>query len=107
MSGPLVTYYVFAKSYKLKSLQEVEDYVRENKHLPEIPSAQEIEKNGLMLAEMNMSLLNKVEELTLYMIEQQKKNKEQTSEIDALKKENQVIKLMLERISKLENQLKN
>ena len=97
MSGPLVPYYVFAKSYKLKSLQEVEDYVRENKHLPEIPSAQ-IEKNGLMLAEMNMNLLKKVEELTLYMIEQQKKNKEQTSEIDALKKENQVIKLMLERI---------
>ncbi|MRX41321.1 hypothetical protein GJU43_18695 [Flavobacterium sp. LC2016-23] len=63
MSGPLVADYVFAKSYKLKSLQEVEDYVRENKYLPEIPSAYEIEKNGLMLAEMNMNLLKKVAEL--------------------------------------------
>lgn len=106
MSGPLVPDYVFAEDYKLKSLEAVEDYIKGNKHLPEIPSATEIEKNGLMLAEMNMNLLKKVEELTLYMIEQQKKNKEQTTEIETLKKENQVIKLMLERISKLENQLK-
>ena len=107
MSGPLVPDYVFAEDYKLKSLQEVENYIKENKHLPEIPSAQEIEKNGLMLAETNMSLLKKMEEMTLYMIEQQKKNKEQTTEIDALKNENQIIKLILERLSKLENQLKN
>ncbi len=73
MSGPLVPDYVFAEDYKLKSLQEVEDYIKENKHLPEIPSAQEIEKNGLMLAEMNMNLLKKIEELTLYSIEQNKK----------------------------------
>ena len=106
MSGPLVPDYVFAEDYKLKSLAEIENYIKQNKHLPEIPSAQEIEKNGLMLAEMNMNLLKKVEELTLYMIEQQKKNNEQTIEIETLKKENQVIKLMLERISKLENQLK-
>ena len=98
--------YVFAEDYKLKSLEEVEDYIKQNKHLPEIPSANEIDKNGLMLAEMNMNLLKKMEEMTLYMIEQQKKSKEQAYEIDTLKKENQVIKLMLERISKLENQLK-
>jgi len=65
--------YVFAQNYKLKSLQEIENYIKENSHLPEIPSAQEIEKNGLMLAEMNMSLLKKIEELTLYMIDQNKK----------------------------------
>ena len=41
--------------------------------MPEIPSAKEIEKNGLMLAEMNMSLLKKIEEMTLYMIEQNKR----------------------------------
>ncbi|KQB39382.1 tail fiber protein [Flavobacterium aquidurense] len=65
--------YVFTNNYKLKSLQEVEKYIKENNHLPEIPSAQEMEKNGLMLAEMNLSLLKKIEELTLHAIEQQKK----------------------------------
>ncbi|OXB06435.1 tail fiber protein [Flavobacterium pectinovorum] len=64
--------YVFANDYKLKSLQEVEDYIKQNSHLPEIPSATEIEKNGLMLAEMNLTLLKKIEELTLYMIEMKK-----------------------------------
>jgi hypothetical protein len=64
--------YVFANDYKLKSLHELEDYIKQNSHLPEIPSATEIEKNGLMLAEMNLSLLKKMEEMTLYMIEQNK-----------------------------------
>ncbi|WP_264536599.1 tail fiber protein [Flavobacterium sp. N1736] len=85
MAGPLVPDYVFANDYKLKSLQEVEDYIKENKHLPEIPSAQEIEKNGLMLAEMNMSLLKKMEEMTLYMIEMKKENEKQNKEIKILK----------------------
>ena len=85
MTGPLVPDYVFANDYKLKSLQEVEDYINKNKHLPEIPSAQDIEKNGLMLAEMNMSLLKKVEELTLYMIEMKKENQEMKKEIANLK----------------------
>jgi hypothetical protein len=85
MSGPLVPDYVFAQDYKLKSLQEVENYIKENKHLPEIPSAQEIEKNGLMLAEMNMNLLKKMEEMTLYMIEMKKENEEQNEEIKNLK----------------------
>lgn len=64
--------YVFANDYKLRNLQELENYVNENSHLPEIPSAKEFEKNGIQLAEMNMALLKKVEELTLYVIEQQK-----------------------------------
>jgi hypothetical protein len=64
--------YVFANDYKLKSLQEVENYIKQNSHLPEIPSAPEIEKNGLMLAEMNLMLLKKIEEMTLYMIEMKK-----------------------------------
>jgi hypothetical protein len=64
--------YVFANDYKLKSLQEVEAYIKENSHLPEIPSGKEIEEKGLMLAEMNMSLLKKIEELTLYVIDQKK-----------------------------------
>ncbi|HEX8016988.1 MAG TPA: hypothetical protein VF465_17275 [Flavobacterium sp.] len=59
MKGSLVPDYVFANDYKLKSLQEIEEYIKKNSHMPEIPSAKEIEKNGLMLAEMNMSLLKK------------------------------------------------
>jgi len=80
MAGPLVPDYVFEEDYKLKSLQEIESYIKENKHLPEIPSAKEIEKNGLMLAEMNMALLKKMEEMTLHMIEMKK-------EIEQLKKD--------------------
>ncbi|MNQ88396.1 hypothetical protein D3C85_1036560 [compost metagenome] len=85
MLGALVPDYVFAEDYKLKSLQEVEDYIKENKHLPEIPSAKEIEKNGLMLAEMNMNLLKKMEEMTLYMIEMKKENNEMKKDIQKLK----------------------
>lgn len=64
--------YVFANDYKLKSLQEVEEYTKSHHHLPEIPSAKELQKDGINVAEMNMALLKKVEELTLYVIEQQK-----------------------------------
>jgi hypothetical protein len=76
MLGPLVPDYVFAPEYELKPLGEVAQYVKEHRHLPEIPSAKEIESNGLYLAEMNMKLLKKIEELTLYMFEQDKNNKE-------------------------------
>ena len=84
MAGPLVPDYVFANDYKLKSLQEVEEYIKQNSHLPEIPSAKEIEKNGLMLAEMNMSLLKKMEEMTLYMIEMKKEIASQNEKIKSL-----------------------
>jgi hypothetical protein len=90
--------YVFANDYKLRSLEEVETYIKENNHLPEIPSAKEIEKNGLMLAEMNMSLLKKIEELTLYSIQQNKKIEVQNKEIESLKE-------LVLRVTKLENEL--
>jgi len=64
--------YVFNKDYKLPALSEVEKYINANQHLPEIPSAAEVKKEGLDLGEMNRKLLQKVEELTLYLIEQQK-----------------------------------
>jgi hypothetical protein len=60
--------YVFNEKYQLISLQEVEKSINENKHLPNIPSAEEIEKNGLQLGEMNRKLIEKIEELTLYII---------------------------------------
>jgi Phage T4 tail fibre len=64
--------YVFEPSYQLPSLTEIENYIKANKHLPEVPSAKEMEANGINLSEMNMLLLKKVEELTLYAIEQSK-----------------------------------
>jgi hypothetical protein len=60
--------YVFEKNYQLKKLEDVEKYVVENKHLPNIPSAEEVVKGGLDLANMDSKLLGKVEELTLYII---------------------------------------
>jgi hypothetical protein len=64
--------YVFEPDYKLTSLSEVEAYTKEHKHLPEVPSATEIGKSGLDLAQMNLVLLKKVEELTLHAIAQEK-----------------------------------
>jgi hypothetical protein len=65
--------YVFEKDYKLPKLNEVETYVKEHKHLVDVPSATDMNKNGLDLTSMNMKLLKKVEELTLYTIEQNKR----------------------------------
>ena len=73
--------YVFEPSYDLKPLSEIETYIKENKHLPEVPSAKEMEANGVQLGEMNMLLLKKVEELTLYVIEQNKTILEQGKRI--------------------------
>jgi hypothetical protein len=64
--------HVFAKDYKLRSLSELEDFIKQNKHLPEIPSETEVKENGINLGEMQGKLLLKIEELTLYTIEQQK-----------------------------------
>jgi hypothetical protein len=66
--------YVFEKEYKLPSLEEIKTYIDENKHLPDVPSAKEMEMNGVQLGEMNMVLLRKMEEMTLYMIELKKEN---------------------------------
>jgi hypothetical protein len=62
--------YVFEKEYKLPSLEEIKTYIDQNKHLPDVPSAKEMETNGVQLGEMNMLLLKKIEELTLHMIRQ-------------------------------------
>jgi hypothetical protein len=78
--------YVFGKEYKLLGLSDVETFLKTNNHLPEIPSAEEITKNGVPIAEMNSLLLKKVEELTLYLIEQNKKIESQQTKIDELEK---------------------
>ncbi|WP_367331291.1 hypothetical protein [Sphingobacterium multivorum] len=64
--------YVFEPDYKLKSLEEIESYVKLNKHLPEIPSAKQIKADGMDLAGMNLLLLKKIEEMTLHLIEKDK-----------------------------------
>lgn len=78
--------YVFEEGYKLRTLEEVKKYIDENKHLPEVPSAKEMEKTGVSVGEMNMLLLKKVEELTLYLLD--------------LKKENEILKTKIEVIEK-------
>ncbi len=78
--------YVFEKNYKLKSIDELEQYINDNKHLPGVASASEVEKEGLKVAEMNKAMMEKIEELTLYVIQLSKDNKKLQDEIDALKK---------------------
>lgn len=76
--------YVFEDDYKLMSLKELDQYIKTNGHLPNIPTSEEVVKQGVDLAEMNAKLLEKVEELTLYTIELNKKNESQQKNIDDL-----------------------
>lgn len=78
--------YVFKSDYKLRSLYEVENFIKANSHLPEVPSEAEVVANGLNLGDMNAVLLKKVEELTLYMIELKKENDALKSRIENLEK---------------------
>ncbi|MEO9804498.1 MAG: hypothetical protein ABJF04_14685 [Reichenbachiella sp.] len=64
--------YVFEENYKLSEIEEVEKYIEKNHHLPEIPSAAEVKENGVDIVSMQAKLLQKIEELTLYVIEQNK-----------------------------------
>ncbi len=73
LNGAVAPDYVFEADYDLQSLEQVQNYIQQYGHLPNIPSAQEMEENGLLLKEMNLKLLEKVEELTLYIIEQEKR----------------------------------
>ncbi|KDN54704.1 tail fiber protein [Flavobacterium seoulense] len=60
--------FVFEKDYDLPTLESVDKFIKENKHLPEIPSATDMQKDGINLSEMNIKLLQKIEEITLYII---------------------------------------
>jgi hypothetical protein len=80
--------YVFSDNYNLMSLQELEKSIRENSHLPGIPSAAEVEESGILLGDMQTKLLKKVEELTLYTIEQDKQIAELQKNFEELKNAN-------------------
>lgn len=83
--------FVFADDYRLSSLYELEQYIKTNKHLPEIPSEQDVQQDGLDLGEINKKLLQKLEEFSLYLIEHQKT-------LDALKAENAQLKEEIKRM---------
>ncbi len=70
--------------YTFKSLSEIASFVEENRHLPAVPSAKEIEEKGLSLKEMNLLLLEKIEELTLHTLEQQKHIEVLQKKVEAL-----------------------
>lgn len=86
--------YVFAKDYKLKPLSEVERFINTNGHLPNVPSAKQVKEEGVELGEMAKIQQEKIEELTLYVIEQNKINESQAKEIEVLKAQ---MKAILER----------
>jgi len=76
--------YVFEPDYKLLPLTDLASYVAKEKHLPDIPSAQDIKTRGVNVSELQMQLLKKVEELTLYTLEQEKINRRQEQRIRQL-----------------------
>lgn len=73
--------FVFEKEYNLPSLTQVEKHIEEKGHLKGIPSAKEVERNGILLGQMDSKLLQKIEELTLYAIQQEKKLKNKKKEL--------------------------
>jgi trimeric autotransporter adhesin len=76
--------YVFQKEYNLMSIDNLQNYIEKNGHLPNMASKEDVEKNGIGIGEMNRVLLEKVEELSLYLIEQNKLLKEQQQQINQL-----------------------
>ncbi|WP_345954251.1 hypothetical protein [Mucilaginibacter sp. PAMB04168] len=94
--------FVFEPKYRLPTLQEVERYVKLNRHLPEVPSAAELAAGGMQVGEMNLKLLQKVEEITLHLIAMQKENT--TSKIQnrrIIQKQQQQIKALQQKIASL------
>ncbi|MEO6253359.1 MAG: hypothetical protein ABIO79_08650, partial [Ferruginibacter sp.] len=68
--------YVFEDNHQLLPLQQLSQFIKTNKHLPNIPPANEIEKNGMELGDMQKKMMQKIEELTLYILQQQKEIEE-------------------------------
>ena len=104
--------FVFSEDYELKPLKDVETYIKQHKHLPNIPSAEEFKSNGYSIGQMDNLLLQKVEELTLHAIEQEKKIdtqeneiKKQNNEIEKLKQENLKLVEQNKKIEELEGKI--
>lgn len=109
--------FVFEPTYKLRPLTEVETFIKANKHLPDIAPAADMQNNGVSMGDMQAKLLQKVEELTLYTIEQDKAKDELKKKVEEQEKQNMELKqklaeqdakynLLLKAINEIKNQLK-
>ena len=94
--------YVFDKAYKLMPLDELNEYIQVNNHLPNVPSATEMQQTGINVAKSSVMLMEKVEELTLYMLQI---NKQLNTQTELLKQQQETIRLQQELIQKLEQQV--
>ena len=90
--------YVFKEDYRLMPLAEVQAYIQANGHLPKVPTAQEVEANGQDLGLIQQKLLEKIEELTLYTIEQDQKLVQKQADIELLKAEMAALKLLIKEL---------
>lgn len=90
--------YVFKKDYQLNTLEEVENHIAEKGHLPNIPSASEVIEKGINVAEMDVKLLEKIEELTLYLIGQNKRLNEQNEKLQSQSQEIKELKNQLQQL---------
>ncbi|GHE56682.1 hypothetical protein [Roseivirga thermotolerans] len=99
--------YVFSSHYKLRPLKELEQFVQQNQHLPEVPSAKEIEANGQDLGDIQVVLLKKIEELTLYLIQENNENSNLKEQITRVEGENQELREVLEELKKEIEAIKN
>lgn len=93
--------FVFDENYNLPKLEDIEKHIKEKKHLPEIASAKVMEKEGVNIGEFQIKLLQKIEELTLYSIEQNKQIKELKEENKTLKSQSEEIKELKKQVQKL------
>jgi len=98
--------FVFEEDYNLPTLDFIEKHIKKKKHLPEIASAKEMENNGVNIGNFQIQLLQKIEELTLYTIQQQKELNTQKEKVTSLEKENEILKSLLKRVAKIEAILK-
>ncbi|TKG87810.1 hypothetical protein EYV94_27950 [Puteibacter caeruleilacunae] len=92
--------YVFKSDYKLQRLEDVDAFIKENKHLPGLPKESEVKENGFSVSEMNVKLLEKIEELTLYTISQEDKIKTMEKQ---LSQTNELLKICLEKLESKPN----
>ena len=93
--------FVFYEDYQLPTLNEVEKHIKEKGHLKDIPSAEKVKQEGFFLGEMDAKLLQKIEELTLYTIQQQKELNDQQKELEQEKKKNTNLEARLAKLEKL------
>lgn len=78
--------FVFDDGYNLPTLQYVEDFIKTNKHLPDVPSSEEVKKNGVSVGDSQRILLQKIEELTLYLIDIKKENEQLKERLTLIEK---------------------